>query len=73
MPAQGMNRMNLNHLRRGGIYRAMTAGGVTVGEYLGIEAMYGEHAVLLRSNAGTRSIPRSELVSIELAVRESAA
>jgi hypothetical protein len=65
--------MNLNHLRRGGIYRAITSAGVTVGEYLGIEAFYGEHSVLLRGNTGTRSIPRSELVSIELAAGESAA
>ncbi len=65
MPAQ--NTTNLNHLRRGGTYRATTASGTTLGEYLGMEALYGERAVMLRNTDGTTSIFRRDIVSIELA------
>jgi hypothetical protein len=67
MAALEMNETpNLNHLRRGGIYRVTTASGVTLGEYLGMEAVHGEHAVLLRNRFGTESILRTDIVSIEL-------
>jgi hypothetical protein len=69
MPAQQTGReLNLNHLRRGVVYRVLTKGGTTLGEYLGMEAAYGEHALLLRTSRGVRSIPRNEIVSIEIAV-----
>lgn len=68
MPAHIMNETtNLNHLRRGGIYRATTPNGITLGEYLGMEAVYGERAVMLRGQAGTASLLRDEILSIELA------
>lgn len=59
------SRANLNHLRRGNVYVATTATGRTVGEYLGMEAPYGVHAVLLRDAQGTESIDRRDIVSIE--------
>jgi hypothetical protein len=59
--------LNLNHLRRGGIYLATTYDGDTVGEYLGMEALYGERSVMLRNDRGTTSISRIHLLSIELA------
>jgi len=58
---------NLNHLRRGWTYTATTTAGATVGEYLGMEALYGERVVLLRNAFGTESISRRDLISIELA------
>jgi hypothetical protein len=58
---------NLNHLRRGWTYTATTMTGATVGEYLGMEADYGERVVLLRNATGTESISRHDLVSIEVA------
>ncbi len=58
---------NLNHLRRGWTYMATTHTGATVGEYLGMEALYGERAVLLRNELGTEAISRHDLVSIERA------
>ena len=65
MPAQ--NNTNLNHLRRGSTYLATTTVGSTLGEYLGMEAFYGERAVLLRNEQGTTSISRGDILSIELA------
>lgn len=59
--------LNLNHLRRGWTYTATTSAGATVGEYLGMEDLWGERAVLLRNNLGTESLSRGEIVSIELA------
>ena len=59
--------LNLNHLRRGWTYTATTMTGATVGEYLGMEADYGERVVLLRNATGTESISRHDLVSIEVA------
>ena len=68
MSAQNMNTTtNLNHLRRGGTYRATTASGITFGEFLGMEALYGERSVMLRNELGTTSISRHDILSIELA------
>ena len=58
--------LNLNHLRRGAIYRARTAAGTSIGEYLGMERDYGARAVLLRHATGTESIDRRHITSIEL-------
>ena len=66
MSAQN-NQTNLNHLRKGGMYLAKTVRGVTVGEYLGMEAAYGERSVLLRNERGTSSIYRNDILSIERA------
>jgi hypothetical protein len=67
MSAQELNETpNINHLRRGGVYRVTTTTGVTLGEYLGMEAIHGEHAVLLRNRFGTESILRTDILSIEL-------
>ena len=65
MPAR--NNTNLNHLRRGDTYLATTMAGTTLGEYLGMEALYGERAVMLRNEQGTTSIVRRDILSIELA------
>ena len=43
-----------------------TAHGSAIGEYLGMEVLYGDHAVLLRNSIGTESIYRDEIISIEL-------
>ena len=67
MPAQHNKQTNLNHLRRGGTYLATTAIGTTRGEFLGMEALYGERAVMLRNARGTTSINRGDILSIELA------
>ncbi len=55
---------NLNHLRRGEIYRAMTRGRTVVGEYLGIEAPHGDRSILIRHGAGTDSIALCDVTSI---------
>ncbi len=65
MPAHHDTNLNLNHLRRGAIYRAITATGSAVGEYLGMEALYGDRAILLRNASGTESIYRHDVVAIE--------
>jgi hypothetical protein len=49
------------------MYLATTSAGVTIGEYLGMEAAYGERSVLLRNDHGTASLSRREILSIELA------
>ena len=67
MSAQTTSRVNtpdLNNLRRGVIYRAITEAGTAVGEYLGMEALYGDRAVMLRHATGTESIYRHDIVSI---------
>jgi hypothetical protein len=46
-------------------YRATTKAGTTVGEYLGMEADYGYRSILLRHEAGTESIARSAVMSIQ--------
>jgi hypothetical protein len=53
-----------NHLRRGATYRATTRKGTVVGEYLGMEAPYGDRAILLRHRAGTESIALCRVTSI---------
>ena len=58
--------LNLNHLRRGAIYRARTSAGTSIGEYLGMEYDYGSRALLLRNATGTDSIDRRHITSIEL-------
>lgn len=58
--------LDLNHLKRGAVYRADTAAGTAVGEYLGMEADYGARAILLRHAGGTESIDRRYLRSIVL-------
>ena len=65
MPAPHNANLDFNHLRRGAIYRAVTANGIAVGEYLGMEALYGDRAILLRNATGTESIYRHEVVAIE--------
>jgi len=55
---------NLNHLRLGSTYRATTTAGTTAGEYLGMETPYGDRSILLRSGAGTASIPLSDLTGL---------
>lgn len=59
--------LSLNHLRRGATYLATTHQGYTVGEYLGMEALFGERSVMLRNERGTASISRNSILSIELA------
>ncbi len=56
---------NFNHLRRGVTYRATTRDGIAVGEYLGMEAPYGDWAILLRRGTGTRSIALGDVTSIQ--------
>ncbi len=58
---------SLNQLRRGRAYLAHTPRGHVRGEYLGMESLYGDFAILLRHEAGTASIPVGELVSIRQA------
>jgi hypothetical protein len=45
-------------------YTATTAGGSATGEYLGMESVYGDRAILLRHPAGTDSIDLRDLESI---------
>ena len=65
MPAQHNTNLNFNHLRRGVTYRATTPVGTAVGEYLGMEALYGARAILLRNATGTESSFRHDVVAIE--------
>lgn len=55
---------DLNRLRRGSTYRAVTRQGSTTGEYLGMETAHGDRAVLLRHGRGTASIAVDTLTSI---------
>ncbi len=68
MSAQQTSRANantnFNHLRRGLIYRATTEAGTATGEYLGMEALYGARAVLLRNAGGTESIYQRDILAI---------
>lgn len=53
---------DLNRLRRGHTYRAVTrAGNITIGEYLGIEVAYDVWCILLRTEVGTDSIPTCDV------------
>ena len=68
MPAPNTLRkganVNFNHLRRGVTYRATTASGAATGRYIGMEALYGDRAVLLRSADGYESIYQHDIVAI---------
>lgn len=55
---------NMNHLRRGVHYHATTAHGCTSGEYLGMESLFGDRAILLRHRTGTASITVGDVESI---------
>ena len=66
-PTASPVQANLNHLRRGSTYRAHTTHGRVTGEYLGMESLYGEFAILLRHEDGTDSVPIDTLVSIRQA------
>lgn len=66
-PRTSPTQANLNQLRRGRAYRARTARRTIRGEYLGIESIYGDFAILLRHAQGTESIPIGDLVSIQQA------
>lgn len=63
---RGDATLDFNHLKRGSTYLATTPGGTAVGEYLGMEASYGDRAILLRSRTGTASICLFDVTSIEL-------
>lgn len=58
------NALDLNQLRRGVTYRATTQAGSAVGEYLGMEALYGDRALMLRHATGTESISRQDILAI---------
>lgn len=58
---------DLNHLRRGTTYRAVTATGQATGEYLGVETTHGVWSILLRHTRGTESIPFLRIESIAAA------
>ncbi len=64
-------RRNLNHLRRGEVYRATTRVGTAIGEYLGMEVSHGDRSILLRHGAGTESIALRDITSIQAAARRS--
>jgi hypothetical protein len=55
---------DLNHLRRGATYRAVTATDNATGEYLGVETTRGVWSILLRDERGTASIPFFRIESI---------
>ena len=66
-PTTSPIQANLNQLRRGATYRARTARGRVTGEYLGMEMLYGDLAILLRHDEGTASIPVDSVRSIQRA------
>ena len=55
----------INDLHRGGIYRATTSSGESIGEYLGLETAYGDRAMLLRNTDGTSSIYLDDVTSLQ--------
>jgi hypothetical protein len=55
---------NFNHLRRGDNYLAITSDGVAFGEYMGMEAPYGDKAILLRHRNATSAVALSDITSI---------
>jgi hypothetical protein len=55
---------NFNHLRRGDSYLAITPDGVAFGKYMGMEAPYGDRAILLRHRNATRAVALSDITSI---------
>jgi hypothetical protein len=60
--------IDLNHLRLGSTYDAVTSRGLARGEYLGIETSHGEWAILLRNAGGTTSIGVADLSAVTPAV-----
>lgn len=58
---------NLKQLRRGATYTARTRTGCVTGEYLGMEMLYGDFAILLRHADATDSIHVNAVESIQLA------
>ena len=62
--ASSTRKWTLNDLHRGGIYRAITASGTAIGEYLGIETPHGIKAILLRNNDGTTSLAIDDVTSV---------
>ena len=60
-------RNELNRLRRGATYRAVTATGYTTGEYLGVETTHGVWSIVLRHAGGFESIPIGRIESIAAA------
>lgn len=63
-PATSPVQASLNQLRRGATYVAHTPHGRVAGEYLGMEMLYGEFAILLRGTDATESITVDDVVSI---------
>ena len=63
-PSSKAHHPDLNHLRRGVTYRAVTATGHATGEYLGVETAHGVWSILLHHDRGTESIPFLRIVSI---------
>ena len=62
-----VNPLDFTQLRRGVTYRATTQAGTAVGEYLVLEALYGDRAVMLRHATGTESIFRRDILTIAAA------
>ena len=56
--------IDLNHLRLGTTYDAVTSRGLARGEYLGIETGHGEWSILLRHAGGTTSIAVDDLSAV---------
>jgi hypothetical protein len=56
--------IGLTHLRRGASYLAVTRNGAEVGEYLGMESVHGDRAILLRGPLGTVSVLLHVITSI---------
>ncbi len=65
--APSMAPTELNLLRCGSTYRAVTATGHATGEYLGVETTHGVWSILLRNERGTDSIPFLRIESIAAA------
>ena len=67
MPAPTIASMDAQQIRmkRGITYRATTAAGEAIGEYLGMEAPHGDLAILLRHAEGVHSIELDDVTAIE--------
>lgn len=55
---------DINQLRRGGVYWATTDDGIAIGEYLGLETLYGDPAIMLRHPHGIDSIALRDVTAI---------
>ncbi len=55
---------NLIHLRYGVTYRAQAGRRIVLGQYLGMETLHGDRAILLRNGNSTESIDVGEVTSI---------